>query len=708
MKIRVINENDWEKAYEFDKTIIRIGSQPSCDIQLKGNGIQPLQLQLVCTTGKNAGYVMRIFADNVTISRGEQVFHGKKMTPYEVLDGDKVSFGTYRLAISLGGEQTRVRKSAHIEAELFLSKRELLPEFPINGILVLRNTGTEKPCQFSMHISGIPNECIQSSPLPYLHPGGSSSVGFVISHLRTKPEPGFHTVSIMLSAADDYMGESLEFNQDIYVAPVFKNEFILEDDAADLSGFKRVSEETESETGPTLYTPTIMPDPSSLIAEEETSEKESSVKRSSEPVVVKSGKSFDGEDTEDTEEAPDGTRRRKKKAPIVIRNDEDAFSDEEPATVVTDAAADEPEPEAEKETAETEPEKSSGSKRRKNTKKEPKPEESLEQAAAWGPVPEGPLAETVPAAEEPAEEKPAEKEVISEPAALQEEKTEEEAAPQEKPAPVMPENEPSVPEAPAPEDTVPDKTETEPPAAETPAAEDVKEISAPETPVPEETREAPVSSEQEIPAEDLSAEGSGEDRRSEEPAREEVPAEPVAETEAVSEVLEPAKETAEEEPGKAESPADMPAAEEELPVPEPVSVSDGIQPELNTAPEEIKETEQVSDSSAPAEKAGLMKIGEIEIENPERVRETEQIAESAPVKTTKRKKAAEKPEKTETKTEEKPEKKTEIPGKGQIPVIHSSHSMAFSDDEEVQAGNEPSTEEQKPVVRFVKGGRFDD
>ena len=155
MKILVINESDWEKAYDFDKTIIRIGNQPSCDIQLKGNGIQPLQLQLVRTAGKNTGYMMRIFADNVMISRGDQSFAGKKVAPYEVLDGDKVSFSSFRLVISLGDEQSKVRKSTHIEAEMNLTKRDLSPDSPINGILVLKNVGTEKPCQFRMHISGI-------------------------------------------------------------------------------------------------------------------------------------------------------------------------------------------------------------------------------------------------------------------------------------------------------------------------------------------------------------------------------------------------------------------------------------------------------------------------------------------------------------------------------------------------------------------------
>ena len=243
MKIRLINEQDWQKIYDFDKSIVRVGSQMNCDVQIKGKDIKPLVLQIVRSGEHDPRFVMRTFDDNVSLSRGDQVFACQAVTPQLLMDGDTVSFNTFRMIINLEDEHTRTRTSPHIEAEMFLQKRELQPDMPINGALKLKNLGTEKACQFRMNISGIPNECLKSSPLPYLYPGGEGTVGFMITHLQTRPDPGFHTVSISVSAPEEYFGETLEFNQDIYVMPVFENEIILDDDSDIMNGEDKTAPE---------------------------------------------------------------------------------------------------------------------------------------------------------------------------------------------------------------------------------------------------------------------------------------------------------------------------------------------------------------------------------------------------------------------------------------------------------------------------------
>ena len=50
-----------------------------------------------------------------------------------------------------------------------------------------------------------------------------------------------------------------------------------------------------------------------------------------------------------------------------------------------------------------------------------------------------------------------------------------------------------------------------------------------------------------------------------------------------------------------------------------------------------------------------------------------------------------------------PDEKGEAP----VQVIHIDHSIDFSDDE-AEPDEELPKEEQKPDVRFVKGGQFDD
>ena len=248
MRIRIINENGWEKNFDIDKSIIRIGSQFNCDVQIQDNRVQPVLAQIVRSGGIDQTYNIFFFAEGVTLTRGEQVFPAELTVSYDVLDGDKISFSGYQMMVSLEDDKTRVRTSFHMKAELYLSSRELTPESAINGVIYLSNLGTEKPCQFRMHISGIPESCLHSAPLPYLHPGARSSVGFIITHLKTLPSPGFHTVSVTISAPDEYFGEALEFNQDIYVSPVFDNEMILEDDSENLTGFNNKQQETAGTT----------------------------------------------------------------------------------------------------------------------------------------------------------------------------------------------------------------------------------------------------------------------------------------------------------------------------------------------------------------------------------------------------------------------------------------------------------------------------
>ena len=242
MRIRIINDKDWEKSYELDKSIIRVGSQITCDIMISDPDVPALMMQITRSGTIDIRNTMRFFTENLTLTRGDQSFPPDMNMPYEVLDGDKITFSRYRMIIELESDKSRVRQSEHMRAEMFLSDRDLAPDSPISGGLLLKNLGTQRPCQFRLNIKGIPEDCLYSSPLPYLHPGASSSVGFTISHLKTRPAPGFHTVSITLSAPEDYYGEKLEFNQDIYVYPVFDNVMILEDDTDKLTGAVRKSD----------------------------------------------------------------------------------------------------------------------------------------------------------------------------------------------------------------------------------------------------------------------------------------------------------------------------------------------------------------------------------------------------------------------------------------------------------------------------------
>ncbi len=662
MKIRVINQNDWERTYELDKSIIRIGSQISCDIQLTGNDIQPMHMQLVRAGGKEIKYILRTFADNVKITRGDQVFTGQQMVPYEVLDGDKLVFASYRIILSLEDEQTRVRSSNNMEAKMYIQKRDLSVDSPINGILSLKNTGTEKACQFRMQIRGIPDECLRSAPLPYLYPGGKSTVGFMISHLQTKPSPGFHTVSITLSAPDDYFGEVLEFRQDIYVNPVFKTEIVLEDDSDELRGLNKISDiETKQQEEPEPVA-SFVQETARMIPGQPVIEKEEPVQNAGkEPVVISGAAKKDVFADEDDEEEDSARRRRsnKKQKINVIRHDDEALKnafedEEEPADTVTSAESPEfseieektePAP-AETPAAQDTPEISAGPE-----------EEPMKPKKSAGRRKKAAIAEDVKADEGPAEE----------PENIAEEPETRFADEQKMPA-AKPKRKPM--------------ERTKKAAAEA----ELKDMEEPHGYAEE--------------AELMAAEKPG--STVEEP---EFQPEPVTATESEPqegpEEAEEEPETAEEDLPDSESvsePADVPETDEDGSETLPEVGQDASTEEVpgSQSAEEPETPDEVSEPKNESEEAEeLPKIIEEDHPNAEAVPETGEMPEVS--------------KEPELPAEEEPEGKAGMnmitgSGKAPIPVVHHNDSFEFTGEDDAPA----SLSEKEPEVRFVKRGNFDD
>ena len=448
MKIRIINENDWEKAYYYDKDIIRIGSQLGCDIQLKGQNIQPIHLQLIVTNGPENGGVIRAFADGVTLTRGEQVQNMVRTEAYDLIEGDTITLENYRIIVEFGSGRTRVRTSRSIAAELMLYKTELEPDLPLSGLITLKNIGTEHACQFHIEIHGVPKDCVRTQPMPYLYPGGEGTTGFVITHLGTRPEPGFHTLSISLTAPDDYFGETLEFNQNIYVAPVFKNVISLTDDSTDLMNVNDTLQSMERERSSAQSQAAA----AAIDAVTGQSDDEEPAADGDSVVVISANdkKKSDFSNEEDNEVYAQGMSMRGRKSGKKVIKKAGTFAGEESSQSVTDESAD-----SEKE-AEAKPE---------TEKKEPKPKAKREPAKKKSaPVvePEPVKEEPAPAVEpEPVKEEPAPavepEPVKEEPAPVVEpEPVKEEPAPVAEPEPVKEEPEPEVKPEPEKKESAPE------------------------------------------------------------------------------------------------------------------------------------------------------------------------------------------------------------------------------------------------------------
>ena len=681
MRIRVINQNDWEKNYEFDKSIIRIGNQISCDIMLHETDIQPLQMQLVRVNENEIRYTMRFFGDNITITRGNQSFPAEKITPYNLLDGDKVSFSSYRLIFSMEDEKTRTRSSSHIEAEMFMPRRNLSPETPINGVVKLKNIGTEKACQFHMEISGIPNDCFQFSPLPYLYPGGSSSVGFVISHRQTRPEPGFHTVSITLTAQDDYFGEVLEFNQDIYVTAVFKNDFALVDDSPEIFRDEKraaqIDSETESAAAENLP---VIHDNDIINYDDADPELMNIPAVPSKPLIVGSNDAqktdiFHEEIEEDPNEGIPLTARQKRQRMVVIRHDEEnrnVFGDDDEE----ETAADQVEfpqltriPEMTAAVPEEEKKEKKEDIRKETKKEEPKEEKKPEKKS------ENKTEKKTEKKEEQKEEKKTVKKI--------EKKTEKKEEPKEEKKEI--------------------RKKVTGPKAEPPAAAD--EPAGESSPQAEPEKAIPVIRPADTAGPDPFDTGNtGEAAAVPEPAA------------AAGDVPAGAAQTNEKEPEPVQ-PEARTGSETVLPAEtaDKTDAADGSvkEPSAIQKPAEVKETASVDVKTEAPRLAGGLVMGQIQSSpaavpaaEPEEEEPAEEEAAPEEAVTV----FPETPAETVGKTDEPQE--TSAPSsvvygkaKVEIPVFHVSD---FSDDQEFEDEPEPTPEENKKRVVFVKGGHFDD
>lgn len=234
MDIRVINSEGWERTWQVEKAIARIGSGAGCDVQLADPAISTMHLQLTKTALVDASCTLRCFSQGVHITRGDQVIECTLHSAYELLDHDEIHLSAFRILVDLNSDSIYRRASKHMEAELEMARNNLSPQTPVSGVLLMKNSGSDHPCQLSMKIEGIPDECIQIGPMPYLFPGGSDSVGFVINHNGIRPEPGVHNLSLILSSPNDYFGEMLIFKFPINAGVEFNNEVNLIDDIDEL------------------------------------------------------------------------------------------------------------------------------------------------------------------------------------------------------------------------------------------------------------------------------------------------------------------------------------------------------------------------------------------------------------------------------------------------------------------------------------------
>lgn len=229
MILTVKNAQLWAKTFEIEKPVIRIGSGSSADIRIQDDAVLPLHLQFF--VGVNSA-TMRAFDDSVEINRLGRQLICEEAEPYEVFEDDIILMGDYKINFQTEMAMSAMQSNSMISAVLSLSRKALSPEEPIIGKMTVSNLSTEESGQLRMRIEGLPEDCIEIDPMPYLHPGSVGSVGFLIHHRKSHPNPGFNNFSIIIEPANNSsINNILTFRQSIFVHYVSNSVFTLRDDA---------------------------------------------------------------------------------------------------------------------------------------------------------------------------------------------------------------------------------------------------------------------------------------------------------------------------------------------------------------------------------------------------------------------------------------------------------------------------------------------
>jgi hypothetical protein len=232
MQITIFEENGFKKQIEIDKAVTRIGSSPASDIQLRSHHISPIHIQILYTRdAPDRCKILNLAAETASLlSNGHEI----PLTSYataEALTGAELHLQGFRLRFDLPLTSGTISSSHKISASISLPEPVLRPNATLLGRILLKNEGDNNSCQFQVEVSGFPEDCFQIDPVPLIYTGGQEEVNIRFFHHQTRPQAGFQSVIISVTAPGSYPGEQVSMQQGIYVAPILTHTLVIRDDA---------------------------------------------------------------------------------------------------------------------------------------------------------------------------------------------------------------------------------------------------------------------------------------------------------------------------------------------------------------------------------------------------------------------------------------------------------------------------------------------
>ncbi|MFO7585683.1 MAG: hypothetical protein R6W69_13230 [Anaerolineales bacterium] len=234
MQITIFEENGFKKQIEIDKAVTRIGSSPASDIQLRSPHVSPFHLQVLYTRdAPDRCKIINLAAETASLfSNG----HETPLAAYaatEALGGDELQMEGFRLRFELPLTSGTLSTSHKISASIALPEPVLRPNATLLGRISLKNEGENTSCQFQVEVSGFSEDCYQIDPVPLIYAGGQEEVNIRFFHRQTRPQAGFQSVTISVTAPESYPGEQVSIQQGIYVAPMLEQTMVIRDDTSE-------------------------------------------------------------------------------------------------------------------------------------------------------------------------------------------------------------------------------------------------------------------------------------------------------------------------------------------------------------------------------------------------------------------------------------------------------------------------------------------
>jgi hypothetical protein len=264
--LEVTDRDGWRKEFPLQKPLLHIGSDAKNDIVLegrRGGGAAPRHLQLIALPGSAAGYrVINLSDREVAIGESGDRFCLPR-SAMDIADGDCLHLGDFTLVFrlstagaaapvpttraaptptGLGSKKAATKPAAatepeaigveksstHIGLKLSLPQMAVEPEQPLEGMITVRNLGSEPGVQFRLEVEGLDPDWYEIGPGPILFPNVEKGVYFRLHHPRGPGlEAGRHQIQIRTTAPDAYPGEEVSVSREIEILPFYRHTLAL-------------------------------------------------------------------------------------------------------------------------------------------------------------------------------------------------------------------------------------------------------------------------------------------------------------------------------------------------------------------------------------------------------------------------------------------------------------------------------------------------